>query len=200
MCRMAAEVGHILEWYLPSWCCCCCGGGGAAIVIDLTLTALPVIISILNQQANVGMTDQPFSNLLIALPFYCTTANSQAYTLKNLADRNTQEFPMHIRSSSFFCTSYSTEIPWKPWENVGFLLGKPMKSHENPGIQWDFSGISARKVAEHEDCLPVPQRGVPGPLCPWGRRKKSWVNPAEPGVDPKAHPRYRNTWVNYSYT
>jgi len=111
---MAAEVGHILEWYLPCWCCCCCcggSGGGAAIVIDLTLTALPVIISILNQQANVGMTDQPFSNLLIALPFYCTTANSQAYTLKNLADRNTQEFPMHIRSSSFFCTSYSTEIP-----------------------------------------------------------------------------------------
>ena len=35
---MAAEVGHILEWYLPCWCCCCGGGGGggAAIVIDLT--------------------------------------------------------------------------------------------------------------------------------------------------------------------
>ena len=171
---MAAEVGHILEWYLPCWCCCCCGGGGgAAIVIDLTITEST------SKRRDDGSTIFKPTYCLAILLYYSKL--SGVYAQKNWLI----EIPKNSQ-----CISVLHHFSVPP---------TLLKSHENPGKMWDFSGISARKVAEHEDCLLVPQRGVPGPLCPWGRTVNP-VDPAEPGVDPKAHPSYRNTWVNYSYT
>ena len=150
-------------------------------------------VSILNQPANVGMTDQPFSKLR-TLPCHFSGNYSK---LSGIIHSNIWliEIPTKISNAYPFFIIFLYLLYWNP-------LNLLLKSHEKPGkIPWNplEPWENPRKVAEHEDCLPVPQRGVPGPLCPWGRIT---VNPPQPGVDPSQGPSlsYTNAWVNYSYT